>query len=97
MDELTPTVGGVGERQVMDFIRPQIPDFEAHPEPTRERIIRQVGDYLRSKPYSAGTFELYALRGTPSAILVDRHGVFRDVSFGWSGELAAKVEALLGE
>ena len=97
MDELTATAGEVGERQIMDFIRPQIPDFDARPEPFRERVIRQVGDYLRSKPYSAGTFDLYALRGTPSTILVDRHGVLRDVSFGWSGELAAKIETLLRE
>lgn len=97
MDELAATVGEVGDRQVMEFIRPQIPDFDARPEPFREQIVQRVRDYLQSKPYSAGTFELYALRGTPSTILVDRDGVLRDVSFGWSDTLTTKIEALLGE
>ena len=97
MDELAATTGEIGERQIMDFIHPQLPDFDARPEPFRKQVIRQVRDYLQSKPYSAGTFELYALRGTPSTILVDRQGVLRDVSFGRSGELAARIEALLDE
>ena len=50
-----------------------------------------------SKEYSAETFEMYALQGTPSNILVDRKGILRDVSFGQNGLLESKIQSLLKE
>ena len=52
---------------------------------------------LRSKEYSAKTFEEYALRGTPSSILIDRKGVLRSTFFGSNGFLEGPVEELLKE
>ena len=50
-----------------------------------------------SKEFSAETFEMYALPGTPSSILVDRKGILRDISFGQNGILESKIQTLLNE
>ena len=52
---------------------------------------------MKSKEYSAETFEKFALQGTPSMIIVDRRGILRDVSFGQSGHAEAIIEKLLKE
>ena len=52
---------------------------------------------MKSKEYSAETFENFALRGTPSTILVDRKGILRDVSFGQVGQAEAMIQKLLNE
>jgi hypothetical protein len=50
-----------------------------------------------SKEYTAETFEMYSLQGTPSNILIDRKGVLRDVSFGQNGSLESKIQNLVNE
>ena len=52
---------------------------------------------FKSKEFSAETFEMYSLQGTPSTILVDRKGVLRDVSFGQTVNLESMVQKLLNE
>lgn len=52
---------------------------------------------MMSKEYSAGTFDKFQLRGTPSTILVDRKGILRDVSFGQSGHIESMIDQLLHE
>ena len=54
-------------------------------------------EYYKSKEYTAETFEMYSLQGTPSTILVDRKGILRDVSFGSTANLDAMVQKLLDE
>ncbi len=81
----------------MDFIYPQIPDFDSQPEDYKQQIIQRVKDYMKSKEYSAETFEMYALNGTPSTILVDRKGILRDVAFGQNGNLEPTIQSLLNE
>jgi hypothetical protein len=39
----------------------------------------------------------FDLKGTPSHILVDKHGVLRDCAFGAYPELEARVQGLLLE
>ncbi len=97
MDNLTRTSGEPGRAAIMDLIYPQIPDFDSRPETYRAEIIRRVKDYLRSKEYSAETFEKFALRGTPSTILVDRKGVLRDVTFGRTDHLEEMIRVILSE
>lgn len=79
------------------LIKKQIPDFDAQPENYKSQIYDRVKNYFLSKEYSAETFEMYALQGTPSNILVDRKGILRDVSFGQNGSLEAKIQSLLKE
>lgn len=97
MDNLTKTSGEPGHDAIMELILPQIPDFDSRPESYRVEIIRRVTDYLRSREYSAETFQKFALRGTPSTILVDRKGILRDVTFGRTDHLEEMIRAILND
>ena len=96
MDNLTKTEGEVTHEKILQFIYPQIPDFDSQPEEYRNQIIQRVKDYMKTKKYAAETFEKFSLQGTPSTILVDRKGILRDVSFGQSNT-EAMIQKLLKE
>jgi len=81
MDSLIKESGEISEDRMKKIIYNQIPDFDSQPEEYRNQIIQRVKDHLKSKEYSAETFEEYSLNGTPSTIVVDRKGILRDVSF----------------
>ena len=97
MDNLVKTTGEISQEKIMEFIYPQIPEFDSQPEEYKNQIIQRVKDYMKSKEFSAETFEKFALRGTPSTILVDRKGVLRDVSFGQVGQTESMIQKLLSE
>jgi len=97
MDNLTKTTGDISQEKIMEFIYPQIPEFDTQSEDYRNQIIQRVKNYMKSKEYSAETFEKFALQGTPSTILVDRKGILRDVSFGQTGHVDAMIQKLLQE
>ena len=97
MDNLVKTSGEISQEKIMEFIYPQIPEFDSQPEEYKNQIIQRVKDYMKSKEFSTETFEKFALRGTPSTILVDRKGVLRDVSFGQVGQTEAMIQKLLSE
>ncbi len=97
MDSLIKETGESNESRIKNFIYNQIPDFDSQPEDYRNQIIQRVKDYLKSKEYSAETFEKYSLQGTPSSIVVDRKGILRDVSFGQTGGLEPMIQSLLNE
>lgn len=97
MDSLIKETGEISESRVLDFIHSQIPDFDSQPEDYKNQIIQRVKDYMKSKEYTAETFEKFSLQGTPSTILVDREGVLRNVSFGQHGQMESMVQSLLKE
>ncbi len=97
MDNLTKTTGEISQEKIMEFIHPQIPEFDSQPEDYRNQIIQKVKNYMKSKEFSAESFEKFALQGTPSTILVDRKGILRDVSFGQTGNVEAMIQKLLKE
>ena len=97
MDKLTKTSGEISQEKILEFIYPQIPEFDSQPEEYKKQIIQRVKDYMKSKEFSAETFEKFSLQGTPSTILVDRKGVLRDVSFGNSTNIDAMIQKLLAE
>lgn len=97
MDSLIKEAEESSESRIKNFIYNQIPDFDSQPEDYRNQIIQRVKDYLKSKKYSAETFEEYSLQGTPSTIVVDRKGVLRDVSFGQTGGLEPMIQSLINE
>ena len=97
MDSLVKETGDINEMRVKNFINKQIPDFDSQSEDYRNQIIHRVKEYLKSKEYSAETFEEYSLNGTPSTIVVDRKGILRDVSFGQNGALEPLIQSLLNE
>jgi thiol-disulfide isomerase/thioredoxin len=97
MDMLKKESGVLTDSKVMDFIEANLPDFRSYAEKDRQVVIERVKHYLKSKEFSAKTFEEYALRGTPSAILVDRKGILRGTYFGSNGLLEGAVEELIRE
>jgi len=97
MDNLTKTTGEISKEKIMEFIHPQIPEFDSQPEDYRNQMIQKVKNYMKSKEYSAETFEKFSLQGTPSMILVDRKGILRDVSFGQAGHVEGLIQKLLKE
>jgi thiol-disulfide isomerase/thioredoxin len=97
MDMLKKESGLMTDSKVMDFIEANIPEFRTYTDKDRQMVIERVKQYLKSKQFSAKTFESYSLRGTPSTILVDRKGVFRGAYFGSNGFLKGAVEELIGE
>ncbi len=97
MDMLKKESGPLTDSKVTDFIEANIPDFRSYSEKERQVLVERVKHYLRSKEYSAKTFEEYALRGTPSSILVDRKGILRSTFFGSNGILEGAISELLNE
>jgi len=97
MDSLIKETGEISEDRMKKIIYNQIPDFDSQPEDYRNQIIQRVKDHLKSKEYSAETFEEYSLNGTPSTIVVDRKGILRDVSFGQNSGLEPLIQSLINE
>jgi len=97
MDSLVKETDDISELRIKNFINKQIPDFDSQSEDYRNQITHRVKEYLKSKEYSAETFEEYSLNGTPSTIVVDRKGILRDVSFGQNGALEPLIQSLLNE
>ena len=97
MDLLKKESDSPTESKIMDFVEANVPDFRSYSEKDRQVLIERVKQYMRSREYSAKTFEMYGLRGTPSSILVDRKGMLRSKLFGSSGVLEGAIEELLKE
>ena len=97
MDSLVKQTGDVTKEKMDSMIKNQIPDFDSQSEEYKNQIYQRVKAYFESKEYSAETFEMYALQGTPSTILVDRKGILRNVSFGQHGQMDSMIQTLLKE
>ena len=97
MDSLVKEGGDPSQEKMTGFINSQIPNFDSQPEDYRNQIIQRVKDHMKSKEYSAETFENFSLQGTPSVIVVDRKGILRDVSFGQTGHIDGMIKQLLSE
>ena len=79
------------------FVNNQIPNFDSQPQEYKDKIYERVKEYFKSKEFSAETFEMFSLQGTPSTILVDRKGILRDVSFGQNRNLESTSQKLVSE
>jgi thiol-disulfide isomerase/thioredoxin len=97
MDSLVKEGGEPSMEKMTAFINQQIPNFESQSDEYKNQIYARVKEYYKSKEFTAETFEMYSLQGTPSTILVDRKGILRDVSFGSTANLEAMVQKLLDE
>ena len=97
MDSLIKETGEPSVEKMTAFIKNQLPNFDSQPEDYKQQIFGRVKEYFKSKEYSAETFEMYSLQGTPSTILVDRKGILRDVSFGQAAGLDSMIQKLLSE
>jgi len=97
MDSLIKQSDEVPKEKMDSLIKNQIPNFDEQSEDYKKQIYDRGKEYFSSKEFSAETFEMYSLQGTPSSILVDRKGILRDISFGQNGLLESKIQTLLNE
>lgn len=96
-DHITPCHGEVSDEAINQVIHRDFPQFDSMPEENKSWIKGQVEAYLNKKDFNAGTFETYQMKGTPTAILIDKKGVVRHNLFGSGQGLEALVESLLDE
>ena len=97
MDLLKKENGSITNERINEIIEANVPGFNAYNEQQKAEIKERVKQYLKSKVYSAQTFDQYALRGTPSTILIDKKGILRDVGFGQNDLLEENIKKLLNE
>lgn len=97
MDLLKKEDGPISQEKINEIIEANVPGFDSYNEHQKADIIERVKQYLKNKEYSAQTFEQYALRGTPSSILIDKKGILRDVAFGQNDFLEENIKKLLSE
>lgn len=99
MDQLIKTEVTVNEQSINQLIISQIPDFHQQQwsDDRKQAIYQQAEAYLSNKQFSPQTFEMFQLQGTPSSILIDKHGILREVSFGEVNKIENKIQALLSD
>ncbi len=97
MDILKKDSGPITQERINEVIEANVPGFDSYSENQKAEIIERVKQYLKSKEYSAQTFEQFALRGTPSTILIDKKGILRDVGFGQNEFLEEEIKKMLDE
>lgn len=97
MDLLKKDSGPITQERINEVIEANVPGFDSYSENQKAEIIERVKQYLKSKEYSAQTFEQFALRGTPSTILIDKKGILRDVGFGQNEFLEEEIKKMLDE
>ena len=97
MDILKKIERNFSDNYVIDFMEANIENYNSYPDSDKKILFERVKHYLRNKEYSAMTFETYRLQGTPSAIVVDRKGILRNVSFGANNFLHNLIDQLVNE
>lgn len=79
------------------YIQRHFAHLAAESGASRQQLKQSVLRYLQQLQYRAETFELYALQGTPSHLLIDRRGVLRARHFGFFPALEGLIQQLLSE
>lgn len=97
MDKLIEHHDVLSEEKILAFIKSQIPEYNDLSEEKQTTIHKQAQEYLKTKTHNALTFETYQLQGTPSSILIDKHGILRDVSFGLHDHLEVMIRELISK
>jgi hypothetical protein len=87
----------VTEEEVKVFAQEHIPNFSELTGGMQTATFEKIRLYLEKLEFRAVTFERYRLKGTPSQILIDKHGVLREVNFGLHPNLEDLVLKLLRE
>ncbi|KAF3982852.1 MAG: TlpA family protein disulfide reductase [Methylococcales symbiont of Hymedesmia sp. n. MRB-2018] len=97
MDKINKHHTKISNAEITHFINQQLPDFRRYNSLQQKQIQQQAFNYLESRLYTAETFRLYALQGTPSHIIIDKKGIIRGCEFGYFTELEWLITTLLEE
>ena len=96
-DKISPADPLKAKDNAKKMIDRDFPNFSQLPESTQKKIDDQVMTYFTDKKFTAGTFENYQLRGTPSTLLIDKSGILRGKWFGSGFGLEKEIEKILNE
>lgn len=97
MDNIIKQPGEATDDEAASFINQHIPDFINYNESEQIQIKKKVISYLNARFYTAETFKLYKLQGTPSTIVIDKKGVLKAREFGHFTDLEWLITSLLAE
>jgi len=95
MDRIEPDNEPVTEERVLSYAHRLIAQFDSLREDQQLSIKNQIRTFFEQKVMKAETFERFSLQGTPSAILFDRKGQLKEVSFGQTSQKETVIEQLL--
>ena len=97
MDILRQNTTNYLDTDIFKYIEANISNYDSYSESDKKILFERVKYYLKNKKYSALTFDQYQLQGTPSAILVDRKGILKNVFFGANNYLNGLINQLVNE
>jgi thiol-disulfide isomerase/thioredoxin len=97
MDILKENNPDFSDKDIKEFIESNIPNYDSLTSNDKKILYERVKYYLKNKRFSALTFDKYQLQGTPSAIVVDRKGILRNVFFGANNYLTGIINQLVKE
>jgi peroxiredoxin len=95
MDNIIKMPKQITNEMIEEFIEVYFSEYKPISEKDKEELRFKVKSYLQNKEYSADTFELYKLKGTPSSIIIDKDGILRYSFFGSEGYLEGAVMELM--
>ena len=95
MDNIIKMPKQISNEMIEKFIEVYFSEYKPISEKDKEELRFKVKSYLQNKEYSADTFELYKLKGTPSSIIIDKDGVLRYSFFGSEGYLEGAIMELM--
>ena len=95
MDNIKKMPKQITNEMIEEFIEVYFSEYKPISEKDKEELRFKVKSYLQNKEYSADTFELYKLKGTPSSIIIDKDGVLRYSFFGSEGYLEGAIMELM--
>jgi len=97
IDKINKLADGASENDVSRFIKQYVPDFIQRKEAEKIQIKANAKNYLNAQLYTAETFTLYQLQGTPSHIVIDKKGILKASEFGNFTDLEWLITNLLTE
>lgn len=83
--------------KVKSVIEHEVPNFHRLSYGEQMRIQRRIRDYLLQREFTPATFDRYAMKGTPTSLLIDKNGILRHHLFGTTGRLDRLVRELIDE
>ena len=95
MDNIIKMPKQISNEMIEKFIEVYFSEYKPISEKDKEELRFKVKSYLQNKEYSADTFELYKLKGTPSSIIIDKDGILRYSFFGSEGYLEGAIMELM--
>ena len=95
MDNIIKMPKQITNEMIEEFIEVYFSEYKPISEKDKEELRFKVKSYLQNKEYSADTFELYKLKGTPSSVIIDQDRILRYSFFGSEGYLEGAIMELM--